>query len=549
MFLILKEEKMNRFNLTKEPWIPCLMLDGTHTEFNLLDTLTKAHEIKEITDDSPLVLVSLHRFLLAILHRNFGPKNYEEWKNLWRKQVWDEATLRTYFESWQSRFNLFDEERPFYQYPKVPKKDGSEAGFSPVELLMPEKSTGSTLFDHSFHSKKEVYAATVAARHLIARHSFSLAGGVNYPFNLSNGLLVAGFSVLAVGKNLFETLMLNLVIYNGDKPMPVQEDEEGNSLDKPFWERDELQQATEKDKEGTVPLGYLDYLTWQSRRIKLQPTTDFQSVKSCQLQQNFKLKDGLNIFDPFKIYIEGENGRYPLNLNPNKSLWRNSHTLFRQIATEEENANLFKHLAKISGLILNREIQGQRKYSFSIIGIINDQASVKTWVHENLPLPLDYFDENNLVLHLETAINFAEKIGDILEFSMKKLRQEIDPQAWSSSVRSVKPPDRPAQERKLANIFPAMSIYWSSLEMAFQRLLSEMPKNADEELREWFSTVDKNAKDALSQSADSLSGSAKEQKAIVSAASTFSRLRGKLLVEDALFRQFLPNSKSTGGTQ
>jgi CRISPR system Cascade subunit CasA len=270
---------MNKFNLTEEPWIPCLMPDGTLKEFSLLETLAKAHEIREISDDSPLVVVSMHRLLLAILHRNFGPKTFEEWKTLWRKGFWDAEKLKTYFESdnCKNRFNLFDEERPFYQYPKVTKKGDADSDKLPIETLMQEKATGAnaTLFDHSFKAKQTACSPAQAARYLVARHNFSLAGGVSYPFNLSNGVLVKGFSVLAIGKNLFETLALNLIVYHRDKPIPIQDDD-GISLDKPFWEGETLPEAKERDKDGTVPLGYLDYLTWQSRRIKLLPEPDFQ---------------------------------------------------------------------------------------------------------------------------------------------------------------------------------------------------------------------------------------------------------------------------------
>lgn len=522
---------MNKFNLTEEPWIPCLMPDGKIKEFNLLDTLTKAREIKEISDDSPLVVISLHRLLLAILHRSFGPKNFDEWKNLWRRGQWDEAKLKAYFESdnCKNRFNLFDDERPFYQYPKVTKKGGAESDKLPIETLMQEKATGAnaTLIDHTFKAKDTSCPASVAARYLIARHSFSLAGGVSYPFNLSNGLLVKGFSVLAVGNNLFETLALNLVDYYRGKPMRVLDDD-GVSLDKPFWERETLEEATERDKDGTIPNGYLDYLTWQSRRIKLLPEDDFQTVKFCQLQQNFKLKEGLNIFDPFKVYVEGEKGLYALDLRTDKALWRNSHAIFQQSVSTDENANLFKHLTKISDAISRNEIEGQRQYSFSIIGIVNDQASVETWMHESLPIPLDYFDDNNLTELMGRAIQFAEDISRALREGIKKLAKDLETDA--------------------AN-FPAMAIYWSSLELAFQDLLSGLPDEKGAAMRRWFEIVVKTAENAFRRTADSLSGAGREQKAIVEAEGEF-RKRKNFLRKDKLseYGSYWIDKKATGGT-
>ena len=519
---------MNKLNLTEEPWIPCVMADGTFSELSLFDTLAQAHDIREITADSPLVVVSLHRLLLAILHRNFGPKNFDEWKNLWQKDFWDAEKLKLYFDKWKHRFFIFDEERPFYQYPKVTKKGGVDSDRLPIETLMQEKATGAnaTLFDHSFKSQERSCSPATAARYLIARHSFSLAGGVSSPFNLSNGILVKGFSILVIGDNLFQTLALNLIEYYRDKPMPV-EDDDGVSLDSPFWERETLREATERDKDGTTPLGYLDYLTWQSRRIKLLPEADFQSVKFCQLQQNFKLKENLNIFDPFKVYIEGEKGLYALDFKAHKSLWRNSHTIFKQTAKTGEIANLFKHLAKISTAISDGEIKGRRKYAFSIIGIINDQASVETWMHETLPIPLDYFDDEELTTTLETAITFAEEIAEKLRSGIKKLADLLNTNV---------------------NNFQAMPIYWSMLELKFQRLLSALPIEREVAMREWFGEVLATADDAFEQTANSLSGSAEELKATVEARRLYGGLRYKAK-ESPNFKIYLPETKTTGGNQ
>ncbi len=523
---------MNRFNLVEESWIPCLMSDGRIKELGLFDTLTKTHEIKEITDDSPLVVVSLYRLLLAILHRNFGPKDFGEWKTLWRKGRWDAEKLKSYFENenCKNRFNLFDEERPFYQYPKVPKKGGADSDKLPIETLMQEKATGAnaTLFDHSFKAQETSCSPPTAARYLIARHAFSLAGGVSYPFNLSNGLLVKGFSILAIGDNLFQTLALNLIEYYREKPMPAQTDD-GISLDIPFWEREKLREATERDKDGKTPLGYLDYLTWQSRRIKLLPENDFQNVKFCQLQQNFKLKENLNILDPFKVYVEGERGLYALDFKTHKSLWRNSHTIFKQNAKSNEIANLFTHLTKVSAAISDGEIEGRKKYAFSIIGIINDQASVETWMHETLPIPLAYFDDNNLSELLEKAIQFAEDISNKLRAGIKELADCLETNA--------------------AN-FQAMPIYWSTLELEFQNLLSDLPTKKDDAMREWFRVVLSTANNALQQTANSLSGTAKEQKAIVEAEGEFRKQRNILLSKHKSdYGIYLSETKAKGGTQ
>src|SRR5688500_11864567 len=68
------------FSLVDEPWIPCLTVRGGPAEMlGLGAVLTRPREIREIADDSPLVTVALHRLLLAILHRNFGPASTPDW--------------------------------------------------------------------------------------------------------------------------------------------------------------------------------------------------------------------------------------------------------------------------------------------------------------------------------------------------------------------------------------------------------------------------------------------------------------------------------------
>lgn len=489
---------MDKFNLTEKPWIPCLMLKTNETkELSLFEVLSQAQDIKEIVDNSPLVVFSLHRLLLVILHRVFGPENYGEWKNLWKTGFWDTEKLRSYFANpqHQDRFNLFDEERPFYQYPRVTKKEGKEADILPIEVLMQEKATGNnaTLFDHSFEAKSNGISGAEAARYLIARHSFSFAGGVSFPFNFSNGLLVSGFSVLAMSeKNLFETLALNLMIYNRHEREPFPSDPD----DAPFWERKYLTQANESDKSGTLTKGYLDYLTWQSRRIKL--IRDGEKVIGCQLQQNFKLNDEPKIYDPFKVYVAGDNGFYPLSLREDKSLWRNSHTLLLQAGqtiNNKKRASLFDHLSTIENFIADGEIEGVENHSFSIFGVINDKANVKLWTHEKLPLPLIYLKDNDLLDDLKNSIQFAEDIGSNLRYAVKILAENLD-----TDIEN----------------FSAMSVYWASLEIKFHRLVADLPKDKEAAMLKWFRLVEKTARNAFYSTAGAISLTI-EEKAIVKA--------------------------------
>ncbi|MDQ3635241.1 MAG: type I-E CRISPR-associated protein Cse1/CasA [Acidobacteriota bacterium] len=528
---------MSNFNLIEKPWIPCLMSEGDNKirELGLKDILINTHNVKEIVDNSPFVAVSIHRLLLAILHRNFGPNDFDEWKDLWRKGKFDEQVLKSYFEKWKDRFYLFDDERPFYQYPKVEKTGGKEADIAPLELLMQEKASGNnaTLFDHSSTAISKSYLSAKAARYLITRQAFSFGGGVSSPFNLANSTMISGFSTLAISEeNLFETLTLNMVIYNPEQNQPIiaEKDEDDESLDIPFWEREKLSQSNAKEKDGTLPLGYLDYLTWQSRRIKLIADENSENVIGCQLQQNYKLYEGDKFFDPFKVYVSSkESGFYPLNLNPNKSLWRNSYAILKQKISGKEQGGLFDHLAQINLAVARDEIEGKRKYLLSIFGVINDKANVLLWSQERMPLPLDYLDDAELLSDLQESIQFAEEIGKILRSSMRKLASELS--------------------AEIADSFPAVPFYWSELETEFNNLLLNLPDDREEAKRKWFVKVGEIAEKGFEKTADSLSGSATEQKAIVKAEGLFFGLIKKYLNNNSTHKDYFPKYKTKGGEE
>src|SRR4051812_27990013 len=101
------------FLLTTEPWIPVRTLDGAHTEWSLAATLARAHEIECVHDPSPLITLALHRLLLAILHRVFGPRDFATWRTLFERGSFDMDVLGAYFEQWRERFDLLHPERPF----------------------------------------------------------------------------------------------------------------------------------------------------------------------------------------------------------------------------------------------------------------------------------------------------------------------------------------------------------------------------------------------------------------------------------------------------
>jgi len=163
------------FNLIDKPFIPCVHLDGQTAEYGLRDTLLKAHEIAEVRDGSPLVTIALHRLLLAILHRCYrGPTNSAERVSIRETGYFDANCISTYFQKWAERFDLFDNDYPFFQ-----RAGYAQAEPSSVNRLVKELSRGNNaaLFDHTTDDPPMALTPAEAARAVITEQMFAYSAG------------------------------------------------------------------------------------------------------------------------------------------------------------------------------------------------------------------------------------------------------------------------------------------------------------------------------------------------------------------------------------
>lgn len=513
---------MASFDLVDEPWIPCLLPDGSPRECSLEEVLLDAHRIREVFDSSPLVTAALHRLLLAILHRNFGPASPEQWMKLWAARRWDAHIVSGYLDRWRHRFDLFDATRPFYQVPEMPN-----VRTSPATRLVMEAASGNnpTLFDHSTDATPRPLSPAEAARYLLACQYYSIGFGKSRPFYLQDSPLTRGLTVHAMGRNLFETLALNLLPYSDERPLPRVGD------DLPAWEQEAPAQP---DPDGTRPNGYLDYLTWQSRRIHLVPEGNPTLVPSCQFLQGLKL--GGDPLDPFKCYRRDEKaGLRPVGIDADRALWRESHTLFQEADRSYRRPEVFNWLAQIDGWRRRALVEAEPSYAFACFGFASEPgraASVTLWRHERLPLPLIYLWDKRLLGRLKDALDLAEGVGRLLlagfdeDPSLPSGHHPRPVQLLCSLLLSSTDATRAdsGAVRQLASHLAPGRVYWSRLEVPFCRLLVRLAEDVvvDEEgepqygrsaLPEWAATLRRAALVAFDQVATALDGSARALKA------------------------------------
>ena len=309
-----------------------------------------------------------------------------------------------------------------------------------------------------------------------------------------------GFTILISGDNLFQTLALNLIRFDDEHPWGFHRP---NREDLPVWKQE--RPATPR-RAGSRPAGYVDYLTWQSRRIHLYPEQDRASVRFCQLQQNLKLVDDAPC-DPFKCYRKDEKrkrGWIALQLREERALWRDSHSLMELSSQSRTRRpavfDWLAHLAEEQPAAVDAGVGPFFYFSaFGLATAIGRAASVTLWRHERLPLPTAYLSDKQLVGRLTEAINYAEEVArDLRDSTWVLARTMFQPlDSGSGQQRRSEDADR------LAEQLAPLRFFWPALDSPFIELMGDTARlpSQDREARilEWRQRVRKTARNCFSQ--------------------------------------------------
>lgn len=259
------------FNLLEEPWILAITPESAEVELSVLDVLDRSSQFVTIGGEVPTQGFAITRLLLAFLHRALdGPKDQQEWAELWAASALPMEKIRRYANQVRSRFYLFDSAAPFFQVPGLRTAKGETSGLQKIVADVPN---GEPLFTTRSAVSLERLSASEAARWLVHVHAFDPSGiksgavgdskvknGKGYPIGTGWSGQIGG--VLAEGATLRETLLLNLVARDVESYITV-----GGARDLPPWERPVDGPTWAEDR---PPNGAIDLYTWQARRVRLE---------------------------------------------------------------------------------------------------------------------------------------------------------------------------------------------------------------------------------------------------------------------------------------
>lgn len=454
------------FNLMDEPWIPVRDLKGTLLEVNLRDALLNAKEYRGIEDDSPLVVISLYRFLLAVLHRALeGPADMRVAEE-WYKKGFPKDKIEAYLGKWHERFDLFHKEHPFYQTPDI-----IDVKFiDEWQRLSGEEGNYNTNFLYNY-SKRESYSpfkngTTLShiARLFIQHNAFSLDGMIRrFAFRQINSPLIEYAIAMIKGKYLFYDLILNLVTYDN------------HNVDEPAWERNYYKKKYLNNNEAPrrKAKGITDLYSWPSRSfyINADKIDDASLLYQIYYASGIDYKfDNAAVIDPMLSYrVDEKKGIQILRLSMNKSFWRDFYSIYNSSVYNNTSPLVIHHARRL----LDR-VRSDDAYYVQIYGLIKSKSGQKidNQRFEEYIFPLTYREDEELFSFFLELLNEADE-------TQKRLNASV----WHLSISLLTISNQNQDKDNISKIRDSFShgdSYWSHMEQAFHHLLSMLQADYDE---------------------------------------------------------------------
>lgn len=386
------------FNLLDEPWIRVMTENCTVVERSLMQVLLNSHRYQRLAGELPTQNVALLRLLLAILQTVFyrvDPEGEDDpiedraaairrWQALWNAGRFPVQPIRTYLETWKDRFWLFHPEHPFYQVPAAAV--GTKFKASKLNGELSESAHKTRLFPLRDGEEKETLSYAEAARWLVTLIGFDDSASTKKETGTGTGWLGDRVNVYAIGENLFETLMLNLVFLKDGRYVWAE--------NMPAWEQPTM--TTAKKREIPLPDNQAELLTLQSRRLILSReenrVTGFSSTGG-----DFFGKEGrVNAFsEQMTLWRAGKTPKnavpqfVPASVDPWRQMWRD----FEVILGRREDTHIPGVVAWLTELRRKNVIP--RKYvHIASVGVTYDskKGSIADIISDHLDFQMSLLD-------------------------------------------------------------------------------------------------------------------------------------------------------------
>ncbi len=411
---------MGRYNLIDSPWISVIYSEkGTNKLVSIKTLFKEAQLIESLAGDTKTQDFAILRVLLAVLNTVYSRFNAEgkpyccieldetyrqisavdrddlnayldaldeAWEVLWEQGGFS-SILGEYLDKWYDRFYLFDDKYPFFQAlkedvtgDKINKKNPSSISGKTFDRTLSESGNKIALFSPKYEAKsnKEILNEDEVARWLITYQGYTgLSDKTKFITDeeyerISKGWLFDIGGIYIEGKNLFETLMLNLVLVH-------PEEKHVGNIQKPCWEYSSKLLINEYlDNKMTDNLAQL-YTMW-SRAIYIDPEIDLQKAFSCNVVKLPGLDNRDQFLEPMTLWRFNEQGinkdyYTPRKHRTNESLWRS----FGLMAMPSSDNNKQRRPGLITWLNDKKKIIGDSEIIIKGTSM-QDDGNATSWV-------------------------------------------------------------------------------------------------------------------------------------------------------------------------
>jgi len=496
-------ETRTTFSLWTEPWITLEKEQGGVEQLSIAETLKRAQEYRAIYESSPLVVVGIHRLLVAILQSMLDPQENNDLKRLWRAGKFPVNTIEEFGKSFEHRFDLFSEKEPFMQSADLPIQPDKKSKISYVSRLAYDIPSGSYVTHYRHGNEKDVsFCPKCVAKHLVTIPAFASSGGAGIKPSI-NG--VPPIYVIPGGRNLFESLTASLVC-------PPYQPEVRSKKDTPWWEHKPI---IESGKE-IERIGYSYSLTFPARRARahpqIKPSTCVRcgsetelSVSTVILEMGETRPENAEVWlDPFVAYVlpkekglknkkivsrSSKKGDKAFPIRPNHrrkawAIWREFTGLF--LSDDKQNET---RRPKVIEQYLALDLPTQQSLAFRCVSLMTDgKGKIFSWADAGFDIPPTVLKDENAGVDIRVASNFSSGCVDaIVRIFLSFFRRS-----------------KSKQHEVIANRM--VETYWARLAEPFRQYVLKMdePENFDAAQQFWADKVIGCARNTFNEAAQSL---------------------------------------------
>ena len=399
------------FNLWTEPWITIEQEDGGLAEVGIEQILSEAHKYHSLYDPSPLVIVGIHRLLIAILQSIHNPQTNQDLAKIWRTNRFADESIQEFGTRYAHCFDLFSENAPFLQSADLPLSPPKRAESYVVTLMDETPSGTATRHYNHINEEDQIFCSVCAAKGLALVPSFSKATGQGYRTSITG---VPPLYLIPGGRVLFHSLVASLLTRQFQPKAAHPE------VDTPWWNHSPIVTA----KLEMTRIGYVQSLTLPSRKVRLHP---MKMTKVCDRCGNmtawavrtiayamgeYRPKEATFWQDPFVAYkssSEQKSAPSPVYMPKGQDVWREFAAIF--LSSERTTGGTIRPSVIDQIVELQNEgvISDEYAYPFRVIGMrIDDmKAKVTAWSESGFEIPPRVLAEPLVASLIENGIEYT----------------------------------------------------------------------------------------------------------------------------------------------